>query len=117
MKQELLDKLLTDLLSIVEKGTTLVAEQLPLIAQELLQYRLCIAIVGVGIGLLFFILAALVFSKTKNVRCTDTKVGITIGAIILAVVGASIVLANGTTAIKIKIAPRLYVIDYLRHIR
>lgn len=116
--QEALTVFLTKSLDFVEKGVNMAGEQIPLVLQEIIQWRVCWSIVGV-IGLLLLIAVMLYFCRffyVKNETETHySEAGVIsfflgVGAL-ACVVPLGFVLFDLTKAL---VAPRLVIIDFLK---
>lgn len=114
-----LGKLLDMLVLGLEKGAGLLQEELPKLAHEILEYNfytnLLSAIVFVFIGIV--IVVAVIYAL-RNLCDDGFDYGFTglIGSLFITVVlGTAVVKINNI--IKIKVAPRVYIIDYIRTIR
>lgn len=96
------------------------SEQVPLYIQELLVYNFWMSLAGFIIGIIFIIAiipTAKVFTKEskKGILEQDSikLFGSSIGSFLFLAVGMVLTIEN-TDWIKIKLAPRVYIVDYLR---
>lgn len=118
---------LKKLLEATEKGVQWTADQIPLIIQEKLNYDFWYSISWMIFGVVL-VLGAWLFCHlyedyaNKNFPISDpwkidqkdariTRVFVRIGSLI---VGIGFVTVNGPVALKIAVAPRLYILEWLR---
>lgn len=123
-----LEEYLTKLLSAAENGVTWTAEQIPFIIQEKLTFDWYVALIWFIIGLSVFS-AALIFGpkwhRTYNEICREggqryhndeeeKYIFGTIASCFAGVISIPIMIYNVMTMVKIAVAPRLYIIDWLK---
>jgi hypothetical protein len=123
MKEELVEKLnesgveaITSVLEFMKSGTNFVAEQAPLYVQELLQwgfYDNLISAIIVGIFSLIFLIAS-ALSFRKMIKEDEPPLLIIVGVFAIFSIGFFIdCVSNTKECIKIKVAPRVYIIESL----
>jgi hypothetical protein len=119
MKKEVEEKLV-DMLNWAEgalkTGSDFVVEQTPLYIQELLVYNFWTSLICFILSLLVFI--GTIFGGYKFARwCKRTATPEALPALtitILPLMISSMTMSNHTDWFKIKMAPRVYIVDYLR---
>lgn len=105
------EKVLEKLLSWAQSAEIFVAEQAPQVVQELLTYHLYVNIIGCVVSLLFAVLIILLILKLYEKTYDE---------FLTFLIGATLIIPLGTTTVsiseimKIKLAPKVFVIDYIR---
>lgn len=107
------------LLSWAQEGGAFVKEQAPLYAQEVLAWQFWVSILGAILGLLLIGFACYLAPKAKA-RLEDYSgdeavlVATVLFFLACAIVGPILLCVNVSTAVKVKVAPRVVVIEALR---
>ena len=113
--KQLLSEYLTKLLHTLEAGATWTAEQVPLVVQEKLAFDFWWAIGGVVLGLLLSLAPIPTWRLTRNWEDEDARGTIRfLGTAIPVVVSTIFLITNVYTLLHILVAPRLYVLEWLR---
>ena len=120
--QQSMSQFLNLMIEALRKTTDFAAEQIPLYVQELLRYALWDAILGI-IFSVAFVVAFLVCAKKANNylksddNYDDFRLTILLGLLVGGLAAIAFVIftfASVSNIIKITLAPRVYVIDYLK---
>ena len=120
MKTEVIDKFMIEMLELLKSAKDFTLEQLPEVAKEVLTYNFYSSLFGFFIGLGFAYIAFKFFKSSKDHKDEDIwDIGKQL-KLILGMVFTGIALItlidNGDNVIKIKLAPRLYLIEYVSHL-
>jgi len=120
--QEKITSYLDGLESRLGKAEELVISEVPQFVSELLAYHWLTNLIWFCLGLLGLLaIVATSYQLLKN--CKNVTPGVDQGEFALFIIGLSLILAAGcigfltlsiTTMVKISVAPRVYVVDYLR---
>lgn len=120
--QQALTQFLTASLNAVEKGATIAGEQIPLILQEIVQWKIWSSAVGfVGFLLLSIVLAIVALKCWKQINPGTDEFCVPIGAcavlcLLIAPVMFLISCEQLYRLIKVLTAPRLVLIEFLKGI-
>ena len=124
MKDEIvkqLDGVLPKVLKFVERSAEFVGDQAPLLVSEILNYNLVRGGAISLFGLTFLVIGLLAYKEMRREYAKSDPIGdkvvmlsiVSVGGIIL---GTIVFCSNILNVAKVLLAPRLYVIDYLRGI-
>jgi hypothetical protein len=112
----LLAEYLKKLLQAAESGASFAAEQIPIIIQEKLAFDFWVATMWIALCLVAGILVSIGYYKI-NVKAEwdeDTTAPTTVAMFFVGVTLLMILLFNLITIIKIQVAPRLYIVEWLK---
>jgi len=125
MKEEILNKFGEKLLQYAESAEMFASKEVPLYVEELLKFRVLENYIQIGawVGAIAltssFLAASLLWWKAKEwgeyesgPAVTTITVSILLGAFLL--LGGAFSVSNLTEIYKIKVAPRVFIIDYIR---
>ena len=112
-------KLLEDLRVMLEKGGQFVVEQAPPLAKEIVAYHRIIDPLYVVAGLLLMASSVLLIKRVKRAwRDLDSEfagVGGMLYCFIAMICGFGMFACNFESSIMVWVAPRLFLLDYVRH--
>lgn len=123
--KKMLVEYLGKLLGAVEKAGSFAADQIPIIIQEKLQYDFWLAVGWMVIAVLMLLVGGCCgWCIYRVVNCKDRAswwydndgMGISsmFGVIIFGILGIIIFFVNAATVLQITIAPRLYIVEWLK---
>lgn len=115
--QNQLSAILETLQKGVEAGTDFAIQEMPFVVEELLRWKFVMHTIGTGIGVLLFIvfILSLVFAvKTEDPEDAAPTVGFALRFALFP--SLFILLVSGTTLLKIWLAPRIYLIEYISNL-
>jgi Mn2+/Fe2+ NRAMP family transporter len=120
--QQSMSQFLNLMIEALGKTTDFAAEQIPLYVQELLRYALWDTILSLILAIAILTASLIIAKKVlKYLRIADYNYDLEAAAhILLVVLGLSsifsvfLTVASVSTILKITLAPRVYVIDYLK---
>lgn len=109
-----MNEVLLELSNVIKNTKDFALEQIPLVAQEILNYNTwCYSTgLGVSITILFFGIWLLFFKSKKN-PCLREQEVIGLYGLVLSIGGLVFVVINTLQLLKIVFTPRLYLIEYL----
>ena len=111
---KIVQEYLTKLLSAIESGATFTAEQVPIIIQEKLAFDFWWAVAGLILGILLWLLYPRLWTSTANIDDEDRGAVRFAGSAVITLVSGSLIIANSYNLLFILMAPRLYIIEWLR---
>lgn len=116
MEADKLQALLKFLLDTLQEGKAFTVEQAPQFVQELLKWQFYEAVFFAGSALLFGAVAQVaIWSVVRRMLAKDIDHGaVSFVRIVAVAVSLSIALANIHTAIKVKVAPRVVLVEAVR---
>lgn len=124
MNEELQSKLIEYLSKIeggIERAVDFSAEQAPLVIQELIQWTIVehtiYAVLWCGLAMFFVILSGLCVIRRRKWDPEDPAFPVMFGGIpsfVCATLTGTPAVINGSVALKAYLAPRLFVLEYLR---
>ena len=124
MKEEILNTFVAEMTKLLQSGSEFVVEQMPIVCQEVLQFRLVTGLIGTAIGLGLIMGGIILARKTKqmckNIEDSEDREILTTTSYIVSglacLIGNVPFLINGTTVLKVLIAPRLYLLEYFANL-
>ena len=116
INEEKINEVLNWVTGIANNSTDFVLEQAPLYAQELIAYTLTINTVVFIIGIVLIIIAiSCLIASTKKTRGFSDDVLLII-ALHVTLISAFCLMCSVPNLIKIKTAPRVFIMDHIRNI-
>ena len=120
-----LKPLINELVKLVKAGTNLAKQELPVVAKEILRFYFWASFIWVVTGLVLILaglfchihaIPAVVETAVRHYHDADNdpSCGWIFGAVIGYLVGVAIVIINMIDIVKIKAAPRLFLLEYLK---
>ena len=111
-----LEKLMDLLINGIEKGTELASGELPKLMEEILQYEFYSSLTFLSLNLFILIVIPILAFLYHKKHSEDLGDGIMISLIasFILISPLIVVLKNTDNLIKIKVAPKVFVIDYIR---
>jgi len=110
------DELQQKIMSLIDGAETVIPE----VAQEYLAWGVMVGYIGLFIGLIIIIVSSIAFYKgmtakpESSIYKNDLEFGFIMGGAIFLILGFLLVGDNAYDIIKIKTAPKVYLIDALR---
>lgn len=119
MKEEILGKFFEKMLMYVNKGEVFLGAEIPKYIEEILTYNFYVGILGLILSVVIFSVFLIVAIKLYNAKRKDFDTFGTILYSCLVIFLLGIPFSFGVrdldNAIKIKVAPRVFIIDYLKN--
>lgn len=118
-----LKPLVDELVKIIKKGVNLAKDELPVIATQILDFYFWASFLWVVVGIILLIVglfchihAIPVFIQGARYGFRDDDISCmwVIGAVISYILGVVFVVTNLIDIVKIKVAPRLFLLEYLK---
>lgn len=114
MKQEVIDKFLVEMLQFLKAAKDFTMEQIPEVAKEILRFNLAMSVIHTLLGLALILLSYRLFRFVKKSNVFTEFEGFAIaGMTVSGVVGLIVFFVNIHYVLKVWLAPRLYLIEYL----
>jgi len=113
----MLEDKLIKILEMLESGILLTSQQLPVIAKDFLEWKFYQSFFFLTIGTFLSILAIMFWKKGKKAICRgeeEESAGLFVGFLFSFALSGIIILYNIHGLIKLTIAPRVYLIEYIR---
>ena len=95
------------------KATAIASEQFPELISQILRWELTVSSVGIGFGITLLIITRLFFSK-KAQEWIEKNYEFVIVPFLTGVAGLTILIINTFKFLNIIIAPKLYLLSYLK---
>jgi hypothetical protein len=118
-----LKPLIDELVKLIKKGTNLAKGELPVIAGQILSFYFWVSAIWVVAGLILMLaglychvhaIPVIIEGARHSFRDDDPSVVWIFGAVIGYIVGTIVVVFNSIDIVKIKVAPRLFLLEYLK---
>lgn len=113
MKQQIIDQFVISMLELLKTTKDFVVSQAPDVVREILVYSLWNSLLWASLNLIGVIIAIYFYKKVSKAKCTDDR---SLGGFISAVIGIVFFMgfvSNLNYVAKIKLAPKLFLIEYL----
>ena len=109
------DKFLTDMTEMLKNAKDFALEQLPIVAQEILKYNMAVSIVWSLVGATILAITSRFHIKTVIPAVTNDRdyAPLYIFVIVGYIVGSLVFLLNLMEVLKITLAPRVYLLEYM----
>lgn len=124
---KVLKPLVDELVKLIKKGVNLAKDELPVIAKQILAFYFWSSVVWVVVGVVLLLtgvfchlhaLIPVVPDTVRHWRDADNSDGGSwlwiLGAVVTYLAGTLITVSNTIDIIKIKVAPRLFLLEYLK---
>ncbi len=120
---KVLKPLVNELVNLVKKGVNLAKDELPLIAKQILAFYFWASVIWLTAGALLMLTGLYCHIQAIPVvhegmrhgfRDDDPSAMWIVGAVVAYALGAVFIVANAIDIVKIKVAPRLFLLEYLK---
>jgi hypothetical protein len=120
---KVLKPLVTELVNLLKKGVNLAKDELPVIANQILAFYFWASVIWVVAGVVLMLaglfchvhaIPYVIEGSRRGFREDDPSCMWVIGAVVAYLAGAALVISNSIDIVKIKAAPRLFLLEYLK---
>lgn len=105
---ETLKPLVESLTELIKNGTNFVSGQVPEVAQQILAYHAWQSGLGIVLGLAILLIWGTVFYFCEHPEAKGMV------SLIMVPIGSLVLIANTLTFIKIQVAPKVFLLEYLK---
>lgn len=116
MKTEMTDNLINEMILIVRDSKEFVLDYAPQVVVEIYKWNVLLCSIGIGFGILALIIAISAFFLVSKYKNGEGAAPLFIGIISL-IASIFFLSINITNLLQINMAPKLFLIEYLRNMR